>query len=369
MGANYGKLNIVLCSSSFRRVVRVHSKNGDKEGLRQVFDEGVDPNSVVDEDGHTAMHYIAKSGHRDCIEIVLEFGGDINVMNNFKKTPLHCACQKKKDSTVLALIKNGADVNAADRFGWTPLHVACKEGCLLAVRHLIAHGAKKDLLTAWLWTSVHVAARFGRSHCLRELLKYQTCIDHIDKEDQSGNTALDLGQIFADKHRNDLNVSELLESYWKKNLLGKSGNIFNISHSGGAKNDEQIESDKSKDVKHIDSQESGESKKQRKTRSTKPNSDGSKFRGKPAVVIVDEIVVRVSQELGSDAKSVFKKANKFRFEEMVGDQLRVVHPVRGWVSMKDASGKPTFKQITIDSQRMAAVVKDVKPAEITPPGP
>ena len=114
MGSTYAKANVIVCSSSFKKALRYHSQQGNKDVLVQIINEGnllkffvpvthkkkkqsifffvflgVDVNIAVDEDGPRPIHYVAKGNHRDCIKTILEHNGDINIQNNFGNTCNH----------------------------------------------------------------------------------------------------------------------------------------------------------------------------------------------------------------------------------------------------------------------------------------
>ena len=80
--------------------------------------QGADIN-VKDEYDRTPLHYHAQVNNVERVALLLERGADIEAQDKYKNTPLHFAEYNAK--TVQLLIEKGADVNAKDDRGNTPL--------------------------------------------------------------------------------------------------------------------------------------------------------------------------------------------------------------------------------------------------------
>ena len=109
---------------------------------------GGDPDTVVDEDGNTVMHYAAAHPYLDILQEAVRLGGHCNRRNAYGATPLHFAASKGTDATqtaaqavrilarceAVAGVRRAcaadgpaedqcrADPDAQDRRGNTPLH-------------------------------------------------------------------------------------------------------------------------------------------------------------------------------------------------------------------------------------------------------
>jgi len=78
----------------------------------------------------------------DVIEALIRNGADVNVKDEYGRTPLRRAAQFCQKKIVELLIANGADVNAADsKYGATPLFQAVMNGDIEVVKILVAAGA------------------------------------------------------------------------------------------------------------------------------------------------------------------------------------------------------------------------------------
>ncbi|KAF8488022.1 ankyrin repeat-containing domain protein [Russula emetica] len=104
----------------------------------------VDPRSF---DGTTPLHSAAFYGDLEMVQVLLDYGADVNSKNSFRNTPLDNASRNghRDDARVARLlIAHGADPNTRDVYGFTPLHQASLCGRIEIVRLLIEHGANAE---------------------------------------------------------------------------------------------------------------------------------------------------------------------------------------------------------------------------------
>jgi hypothetical protein len=91
------------------------------------------------------LYEAVRHGDMESIRVALESGViDVNMRDQYNKTPLMVACSHGRLDIVSFLINHGADVNAIDNFCWTPLHHACHTGEVKVVRLLLDNGANID---------------------------------------------------------------------------------------------------------------------------------------------------------------------------------------------------------------------------------
>lgn len=101
-------------------------------------------------DGETLLHYFAFSdnepnGARVC-NLLVEYGADINAIDNFDKTPLHKAVAAGKVCITDLLLNHGAYVNVQDKNQkMTPLHIATSTVNLKLCNLLLKHGADPNI--------------------------------------------------------------------------------------------------------------------------------------------------------------------------------------------------------------------------------
>ncbi|KAF8474492.1 ankyrin repeat protein [Russula ochroleuca] len=94
---------------------------------------------------NSPLHPAAYHGDCEMVQILLNYGVDINVKNNDGTTPLVFAlesCFSGLDHTVVRLLlDHGADPNIPKKSGTTPLHLASQLGRIEIVRLLVERGA------------------------------------------------------------------------------------------------------------------------------------------------------------------------------------------------------------------------------------
>ena len=94
--------------------------------FRRVLDGGVAAN-VRDFYGNTPLHTIQR--RPEFIQLLIEYGADVNAQNDRGQTPLHIAFSRGDVEVVRGLIQAGADLNVRDEFYNTPFH------CYTGVQH------------------------------------------------------------------------------------------------------------------------------------------------------------------------------------------------------------------------------------------
>ena len=70
---------------------------------------------------------LLRNGHDKCIELLAEYGADVNKSMNVGVTPVYIASQKGHDKCIEVLVKCGADVNKSKNNGATPVYIASCE--------------------------------------------------------------------------------------------------------------------------------------------------------------------------------------------------------------------------------------------------
>lgn len=119
--------------------------------------------NVADNFGKTPLHVAATRCHASKIEILVEFGADVNARTRERKTALHLVCGDlqtvARGSCVELLLALGADVSATDINGRTACHGATH--FLLAMSACLAAGADFDQLDTMGNTPRNLAMRAG----------------------------------------------------------------------------------------------------------------------------------------------------------------------------------------------------------------
>ena len=115
----------------YDRSTLIHAAAGIKKALKELkffIDEGLSVNEQEGGMGNFPLNDAADDMNYQAIEILLDAGARVNVVNYFGESPLHNAATRSCVRSVALLLKAGADVNAKSKSGYTPLHYAAGFG-------------------------------------------------------------------------------------------------------------------------------------------------------------------------------------------------------------------------------------------------
>ena len=103
---------------------------------------------AIDGDGSNALHKVAESADLHAIQLLLDWGADVNEVNEDRQTPLHTAAGRWQDCPELCaiLLKSNAKIDAVDKRGRQPLHLACEHDNLATATLLLSLGADVTVL-------------------------------------------------------------------------------------------------------------------------------------------------------------------------------------------------------------------------------
>lgn len=191
---------------------------GDRNGIRNFLDKGVDIDEAWPGSRFTALHCAAREGHVAAVAYILDRGAAVNAIDANHHTALHhaCAlgrarvanalwrksfsvdiletadrhghtalfmCRSEADSVFrLLLLRLGADFRAQDIEGSTPLHWYAYIGDLRKVDVLLKRGAPYEITTKFGRTVFHSACCGGDVDVVLRLLQENV---NIESEDRS----------------------------------------------------------------------------------------------------------------------------------------------------------------------------------------
>jgi len=150
-------------------------------------------NAVSKKDGKTPLHWAAYSGHKEAVQLLLDYKSEINRSDKLGVTPLQGAAFSGRPDITRLLIDKGADINAMDNYGTTILDAAsyvkhaashvqrCATASLLLERGAAVNGGKTGFLPVNRFISI------GDIDCTRKFLAHGA---KLNTRDVNGYTAM-----------------------------------------------------------------------------------------------------------------------------------------------------------------------------------
>ena len=203
------------------------AKEGDREALHRLVEEGVDVN-LAPVDGETALHWAA---HRDDLEpaqLLIGAGAEVNAANAYGVTSLSLACTNRNAEMVQMLLKAGADPNSTRWTGETVLMTCAHTGNLTSVKALLNQGADPNAReTRWEQTALMWALAGGHPAVAGALVEHGA---DIRARSSQGFTAL----MFAAQQGDADSVRMLLAAGANLNhSTPEHGNVLTVASGSG----------------------------------------------------------------------------------------------------------------------------------------
>lgn len=138
---------------------------------------GIKDINIVTENGFSLLLTATQSKQYKIMELLLKKGADPNIINSIKQAPLHIASQTDIIYVKL-LLEYGANVNVLDNDNWTPLRqsIICKKYDIAKL--LIQNGANDDVIDENNRTSYDYAIFFENTKLINLLNRYRI-IKHL----------------------------------------------------------------------------------------------------------------------------------------------------------------------------------------------
>ncbi|MBV9575822.1 MAG: ankyrin repeat domain-containing protein, partial [Gammaproteobacteria bacterium] len=171
-------------------------------------------------ENYTALHYAAREGHVDIIELLINKKAHVNARSSVVGiTPLLCAIKRKQIETVKLLLTHYADttLNVLWNYGIltrmdAALHAAVKTGCIEIVAAILNDNANVNLLCLKNNTALHYATSLGDVNIVKLLAEKGANLNARNMEGMTPlHNAIEAGHIEI--------VAALLDAGADKNIL------------------------------------------------------------------------------------------------------------------------------------------------------
>ena len=135
--------------------------------------------SSVDQQGNAGsspLHSAAGSYDLEMVQVLLDYGIDVNVRNDYGSTPLAYTGQSQFSNdprVVRLLLDHGADPNVSNLSGTTPLYHASRSGNVEMVRLLVERDASIEAQNVGGMTPLDVASGEQRDEIMKLLLEHR----------------------------------------------------------------------------------------------------------------------------------------------------------------------------------------------------
>ena len=148
-------------------------------------------------------HYAARYGHDKCLELLLEHGADLGVVDFRGFSPVHEVCLgKRKLSTMVILVKKArCDVNAKNPAdGWTAAHICAHDDCPELLEFIFKCGGYIDSRTRRDYaTPLHLAAARRNFRCCEIALRFGASANELDSHGNPPLPSTELAVAIAER--------------------------------------------------------------------------------------------------------------------------------------------------------------------------
>jgi len=189
---------------------------------------------VKDNYGRTPLQYACTKSHNsENIKLLLEYGANKDIITSKGETLLHLAA-RNKDCIALKYILDKhlySDINERDVNNWTALHFACR--CCMnteSIRLLLEYGADKSVLTSDGWALLPLSS-MNKNGAILEYILANHYYTNINECGDNRNTALIQAETLK-------SFKLLLEQGADLNIVTSKGN--NILHAAVLFNKDKI---------------------------------------------------------------------------------------------------------------------------------
>ncbi len=151
-------------------------ENGQVEVAELLIRNGAEL-TYIDNSGASLLHIAAGSMVWEMTDLLLYYEFPAEIIDVWKRTPLHYASFYGFDANVRVLLANGANVNSVDDEGNAAIHYAVSNNYLKVLKELVKHGGKVNVKNNKGFSPLDLAALNGNDSIVRYLLEQKAEIN------------------------------------------------------------------------------------------------------------------------------------------------------------------------------------------------
>ncbi len=131
------------------------------------------------------MHLACEHGYRDCAEILIKAGAQVNAKSSSGDSPLFFASEFGRTLCVELLLSHSARVNEVNFDGVSIIILTAENGHHDCLKLLLQHGARVTDIDEEEETPLHKAAEGGYLDCLKLLLQNGARVNDINQNEET----------------------------------------------------------------------------------------------------------------------------------------------------------------------------------------
>jgi len=109
-------------------------------------------------EGITALHYAVSNGNIKMVQMLKQFGANLEAITNIGKNIMHIAAGSNQPSMLIYFFLNEAqDITSIDENGSTPLHWACYYNAIESANYLMSLNVDVNAQDKEKFTPLHLA--------------------------------------------------------------------------------------------------------------------------------------------------------------------------------------------------------------------
>ncbi|XP_067660339.1 ankyrin repeat domain-containing protein 50-like [Haliotis asinina] len=221
--------NVKLIDKFGINILHLACLGGDRDVVKYILSRDMTYIDDIAQCKRTPMMLAAENGHEEVVELLLNEGANMSLVDDGRNNILHLACERGHLEVVKYIVsQNKVDINSR---GWkkrTPVMEAAKNGHKKVVEFLVEHGGDLSLVGYSGVNILHLACRGGHL----EVVKYIVSQNKVAINSRGWKKRTPVMEAAKNGHKKV--VEFLVEHGGDLSLVGYSGvNILHLACRGG----------------------------------------------------------------------------------------------------------------------------------------